>query len=304
MVSREVLFAGSAHPALGQEIAALAGISLGDATLTKWPDGETRVVLGTPVTGRDVVAVQPVTSNDALVELLWILDTALRGGAACVTVVAPFCAYLRQDRPTPGQQEPCAGALTLRLIELAGASRLITADMHNRALASVVRIPVTNLLPTTPMFVAWTAAGLELDRLVVAAADPGAIRRASAFSDALGKGDPAVLAKRRTCGGRCITWGMVGDVRGRPVMLIDDVTSTGATLVQAARVLVEHGAEAVYASVSHLRGPADVAWLASAPIERLFVTDSTLIPSRAADKLTVVSIAPLLAQALADFSHR
>ena len=150
--------------------------------------------------------------------------------------------------------------------------------MHNPALVSAVRMPVSNLLPIAPMIAAWMAAGLDLDRLVVAAADPGAIRRASAFSDALGKGDPAVLVKRRNCDGRCVTWGMVGQVVGDQVMLIDDLTSTGATLVQAANVLLEHGAAAVYASISHLRGPADVPWLAGAPIERLFVTDSTPIP--------------------------
>jgi len=300
MISQgKVLFAGSAHPALGQELAALTGIPLGDATLTKWSDGETRVVLGTPVTGKEIIIVQPIISNDTLIELLWMIDTAIRHGAASVFVVAPFCAYSRQDKPTPGQQEPCAGALTLRVIEFTGACKLITTDMHNCALASAVRMPVTNVLPTAPMSIAWTTAGLELDRLVVAATDPGAVRRASAFSDALGKGDPAVLVKRRTGDSRCITWGMVGDVRGRSAMLIDDVTSTGATLVQAAGVLLEHGAETVYASVSHLRGPTDVPWLAGVPIARLFVTDSTPIPSRVAEKLTVVAIAPLLAQAIA-----
>lgn len=302
MSQGHVLFAGSANPALGQELAALTGSLLGDATLTKWSDGETRVELGTPIARKEIVIVQPVTSNDALIELLWMLDAAKRHGAASVVVVAPFCGYSRQDKPTAGRQEPCAGALTLRLIEFAGASRLITVDVHNQALASAVSVPLTNMLPTAPMPAAWTAAGLELDRLLIAAPDPGAIRRAGAFSDALGKGDPIVLAKRRTCDGRCSTWGMVGDVRGRPVMLIDDVTSTGTTLVQAAQVLLENGAEAVYATVSHLRGPANVPWLDGAPIARLFVTDSTPIPTRINEKLTVVGIAPQLAQVIGDHS--
>ena len=306
MISQgRVLFAGSAHPALGQELAALTGIPVGEATLTKWSDGETRVVLGTPVAGKDILIVQPIISNDTLVELLLVEDTAIRHEAASVVVVAPFCAYSRQDKPTPGRQEPCAGALVLRLIEFSGAAKLITTDLHNCVLASAVRMPVTNLLPAAPMLAACVAAALDLDRLVVAAADPGAIRRASAYSDALGKGDPAVLVKRRTCDGQCITWGMVGDVHGRPVMLIDDVTSTGATLVQAAGVLLEHDAAAVYGTVSHLRGPADVPWLAKAPIERLFVTDSTPLPGRVAEKVSVVAIAPLLAQAIAHhFANR
>jgi len=295
-----ILFAGSVHPAHGQAVAALAGLPLGDAILTKWSDDETRVILRTPVAGQHVIIVQPLTSNDALIELLWMINAAVRHGAASVTVVAPFCAYGRQDKPTPGNQEPCAGALALQLIEYAGASRLITADMHNLALASAVRIPLSNVLPTAPMIAAWMAAGLDLDRLVIAAADPGAIRRASVFSDALGKGDPAVLVKRRTADGRCTTWGMVGDVRERPAMLIDDLASTGATLNQAAGVLLEHGATAVYASITHLRGPADVPWLAEAPIERLFVTDSTPIAGRAAAKLSVVPISGAIAQAITD----
>jgi len=297
-----ILFAGGAHPALGQEIAALTGIPLGEATLAKWSDGETRVILHTPVAGKHAVIVQSITSNEALIELLWMTDAAVRSGAVSVIIVAPFCAYGRQDKPTPGRQEPCAGALTLRLIELAGASWLITVDMHNPALVSSVRVPVSNLLPTAPMISAWTVAGVDPDALIVAAADPGAIRRAGAFSDALGKGDPAVLVKRRNGDGRCVTWGVVGHLDGRPVMLIDDLSSTGATLLQAARVLLGRGAQSVYASISHLRAPISAPWLAEPPIERLFVTDSTPISGQAPEKLAVVPVAPLLAQALAAFT--
>lgn len=301
--SHAILFAGSAHPTLGQEIAGLATVPLGDAVLSKWSDGETRVCLRTPVAGKTVFLVQPLTSDAHFVELLWMIDAARRSGAAGVYVIAPYLAYARQDKPTPGQQEPHAGALTLTLLETVGASGIVTLDLHAAALASAVRIPVHNLLPVLPMTTAWAATELDLDRLVVTAADPGAIRRAGAFCNALGKDDPAVLVKRRTADGRAVTWGMVGDVQGQPVMLIDDVTSTGSTLVQAAEVLIAHGAAVVYASVSHLRGPAAVPWLDGAPICRLFVTDSMPLGGTTTDKVVAVSIAPLLAQAIADLEN-
>ncbi len=301
--AQTILFAGSAHPALGREVATLAGVPLGDAVLSKWSDGETRVCLHTPVAGKTVYLVQPLTSDTHFVELLWMIDAARRSGAIHVFVLAPYLAYARQDKPTPGQQEPHAGSLTLTLLETVGASGIITIDLHAASLVSAVRIPVHNLLPVSLMITAWAAAGIDLDHLVVAAADPGAIRRAGAFCDALGKDDPAVLVKRRTAHGRAVTWGMVGDVQDRPVMLVDDVTSTGSTLVQAADVLVAHGAAAVYACVSHLRTPADVVWLATAPITRLFVTDSVPICDTAGQKIVVVALAPLLAQAITESGH-
>lgn len=292
-----ILFSGSASAELAQELASLTGAQYGDAIVAHHADGEPKERLCTPVERRCVVLLVSITSADTLVEALWLIDAAVRHGAASVTLLAPFLAYGRQDRPTPGQQEPHAAALTLQLIEQCGAHRLLTIDIHNPVVLSCVRMPVTNLLPTSAMIAAWSNAGLDLDALRIAAPDPGAIRRAAAFSDALGKGDPAMLAKRRSAGGACVTWGMVGDVRDRPVMLVDDLVSTGATLVQAADVLLEKGASAVYATVSHVRGPL-AAWLPASPIARLFTTGSIPLPERPAEKHVVVPVARLLAQAL------
>jgi ribose-phosphate pyrophosphokinase len=213
----------------------------------------------------------------------------------------PYFGYARQDRRQG--QEPLSAALMAQLIETAGANAVICLDLHNPAIEGFFRIPVLHLLPTTCFIERWQQE-LDLTPLVIAAPDPGGIKRALTYCEALGSTDLVVLPKQRTQLDDCEMLGVSGEVHGRTIMIVDDIIASGSTLSKAAKALDRRGAAAVYASVTHLVSTACFSKLAASPLQRLFVTNSLPIPEDVPPKLSVVSVAPLLSEAIARFLGR
>jgi ribose-phosphate pyrophosphokinase len=258
-------------------------------------DNEMQPLIHEPLYGETLFIIQATTSPESLMELFLLIDAAEGARAKHIIVVMPYFGYARQDRRF--ERSSCGAALIARLLETAGADELIIVDPHNPAQASFFRIPVQTLLPIQWFISAWEQQGLDLAKLVIVAPDVGSCKRALAYSRTIGAGEPAVVYKERTGTDQCRVWGLSGSVNGRPAMLVDDMISSGSTLLQAAKIVGEAGATAVYASATHLVSQQILPHLNQAPIDHLFITDS--LPHQIShQKVTIVSLVPLLAEAI------
>lgn len=289
--------AGSAHPELARAVAAQLGVDPVPTEVERFPDGELHVTVG-PVRGADVYVVQPTGPpvNEHLVELLLLLDACRRAGASRVTAVVPYFGYARHDRTSrPG--EPLALRVAADALVASGASRLVVVDPHPRSFEAASPVPVEVV----------SAVGLLVDALgdpgpgrhVVVAPDLGAVRLAEHVAAALGV-PAAAVAKRRVSGTLVRAEDLLGDVRGRDAVIVDDMIATGGTLEAAARLVRAHGGRAnpvVAATHGLFTGPA-AARLGTLAPTRLVVTD-TLAPPPYGPPAEVRSVAPLLARAMA-----
>lgn len=295
-----VVLAGSGNPALAQRICDELGVPVGRATIAEFPDGELRISILEPMAGAEVIIVQSTPSAaQALIELLLIIDAARRSGAQRVTAVVPYLGYSRQDRRQG--QEPLSSGLVAAMLETAGVDAVIALDLHSHAVEGCFRVPVVHLLPVQPFLAAWRQAGLDVTSLAIASPDPGGAKRAAAYCRALASGSDdnlVVLHKRRINGGAVEMLGMSGDVEGREVMIVDDLLSTGNTLAQAAAALTAYGACRVYASVTHLVLPESLPKLLNTTLAKLFICDSLPLPELPDDRVCLVDVAPLLAEAI------
>lgn len=296
------IFCGNANRSLTEEITRHLDLDVGDATVETFKDGEIRARIRENIRGCDVFIIQPTCNpvNQHLMELLILIDAARRASVARITAVIPYYGYARQERKTAGR-EPISAKLVANLITIAGADRVLTLDLHAPAIEGFFDIPVDHL-----------RAGPILARhfrqycdppFVVAAPDEGAVERAIKFQRRLGPDvDLAVLVKQRPEPDRAKIEGMVGEdkVPGCTVILIDDLISTGGTLVEAADYLLDVGASAVYAGVTHPVFAGDAAErLKDSRLKHIVVTNT--IPVKKTDdneKITVLSVAPLLAEAI------
>ncbi len=299
MDTKVVVLSGNGNVPLAKEIAEYLGLPLGRAFVGVFPDGEVRVQILEPVQGKIVVVVQSTPSANAVLELGLLVDAAKRGGAFQVIAVIPYFGYARQDKRIQG--EPLSGPFVCRVYQTAGVDVVLTLDLHNPTLEGAFTIPFINLSPAPALVASWHAM-LDLNMTIVAP-DSGALNRANRFCDLLGTNQLAVVNKIRKDPRHCEYAGVSGCVEGRPAMIVDDIVSTGTTLVQAARLLKERGATKVYASVTHLASTQCLAQVEKSDITCLFVTDS--LPARtgegASERLQVVTVAPLLANALMDW---
>jgi ribose-phosphate pyrophosphokinase len=292
------LFSGNAHRALAEEIAAELGLALGQAEVSRFSDGEVFVQIDENVRGTDVFVVQPTSPpvNDNLVELLVMLDAFKRASARRVTAVLPYYGYGRQDRKVQ-PRVPISAKLVADLITVAGAQRLLTLDLHAGQIQGFFDIPVDHLF-AAPVVIDHVAR-IGLDDLVVVSPDAGGVERARAIAKRLHAG-LAIIDKRREGPNVSLFMYLIGDVRGRDALIIDDMIDTAGTLAQAADALKREGARRILACGVHpvLSGPA-LARIEAAPLEQLIVTNSIpLGRDRQHRKITVLSVAPLLAQAI------
>ena len=299
MVSHAMLFSGSSNRPLAQEIASLLGISLGKMDLHFFPDKEIYVEILDHVEQRDIFVLQTLAldPNVYLMELLIILDALKRAGAASIRVVLPYYAYARQDRlDKPGT------AITAKLIAdmmtKAGADHIITVDLHSEQIEGFFDIPMEHLLTRT-LLIPYCSS-LNLENLVVVAPDKGGIKIASAYAKEL-EIPMALIDKERLDPFRVKMTMFVGNVKGCTVLLVDDMCSTAGTLLQAASACIELGATRVLSVVGHglFIGNA-LESIAKSPIEMVITTNSVPISEnvRLQPKIRVVSIAPLLADAM------
>jgi len=295
------VFCGSANRPLAQAIADRLGRELGQVMVTTFKDGEIRSRILENIRGYDVFIVQPTCNpvNQHLMELLLLIDAARRASAARITAVVPYFGYARQERKTAGR-EPISAKLVANLITVAGADRVLTMDLHAPAIEGFFDIPVDHLR-AGPILADYFKRHCK-PPLVVAAPDEGSVERAIKLQARLGPDvGLAILVKRRPEPDRAEVVGMVGEVRGCTVILIDDLISTGGTLIQSAEYLLEQGASAVFAGAVHpvLAGHA-AERLRQSVLERVVVTNTIpLAQTLPDDKIVVLSVAPLLAEAIA-----
>jgi ribose-phosphate pyrophosphokinase len=296
-VSPMVMLAGSSNRLLAEEIAQNIGIPLGDATVRRFSDGEIFVRINENVRGRDVYIVQPTYAPaDSVMELLLLIDAARRASAARITAVVPYLGYARQDRKD--QPRVAIGAkLIANMITVAGADRVLGVDFHAHQLQGFFDIPVDHLY-AAPVITRYFR-DKQIDNLVVVAPDVGAAKMARGYAKRLG-GSIGIIDKRRPTANVAEVLNVIGDVDGRDCLLADDLIDTAGTMVEAISALKKRGAREVYVCATHalLSGPA-VDRLANSAVTEVVVTNTIPIPeSKRFDRLTVLSVADLIARAI------
>lgn len=292
-----LLLAGRANRLLADEVGGLLGRSPDSATIRDFADGEIFVRIDRNARGRDVFILQPTNSpGDNILELLLLIDAAKRASAARVTAVIPYYGYGRQDRKD--QPRVAIGAkLMANLITAAGADRVLGIDFHQHQIQGFFDIPVDHLYAAPVLVRYFREKGLE--DLVVVAPDVGSAKMARGFARRLGASF-AIIDKRRPAPNEAEVLNVVGEVRGKNCLVVDDMVDTGGTLAQAVVALCERGARAVYAMATHgLFSGRAVERLRSIPLEELVVTNTVAIPpEKRFEKLKVLSVAELLARAI------
>ena len=291
------IFTGSAHRDLAQRIADYVRVPLGDATVSTFPDGETYVKINENVRGRDVFIVQPTCppSNQNLMELLIMVDAARRASASRITAVIPFFGYARQDRKDQ-PRVPITAKLIANLLVAAGVNRVITLDLHAQQVAGFFDIPVDHLY-AMPVLIKYIRSK-QLTNLVVVSPDVGGLKMASAYSDALGAG-LAIVPKNRKSATEVESLHIIGEVEGKHVLIVDDLTETAGTLTSAATLLKKHGALNIYAGVSHaVLSDLAIERLKKSNIEELITTNSVPVRCEEGCNIKVLCIAELLGEGI------
>ncbi len=293
------LFTGNANPALAQEICAYLGIRLGEATVSRFSDGEVRVKIEENVRGADVFVVQSCCSpvNDSIMELLIMIDALKRSSARRITAVIPYFGYARQDRKDQ-PRVPISAKLVADLITTAGADRVLTMDLHAGQIQGFFNIPVDHLYATPVLLEYINKRGVG--DLVVVSPDAGGVERARAFAKRL-QANLAIIDKRREGPNQTQIMNIIGDVEGKSALLLDDMIDTAGTIVQGAQACADKGAREVWAACTHpvLSGPA-LDRLQQSCLREVVVTNTIPLrdKERLCPKLHLLSVAPLLGEAI------
>lgn len=297
MTQQLKLFAGNANPALARAVSKHLGVPLGKAFVGRFPDGEIEIKILENVRGADCFILQPTSepANDNLMELLLIMDALRRASARRITPVIPYFGYGRQDRKAQ-PRVPISSKLVSNLIVTAGADRVLTMDLHAAQIQGFFDIPVDHLY-SNPVFIKYFKQK-RLKDVVVVSPDAGGVERARALAKRLDC-DLAIIDKRRTSPTDADILHVVGEVRGKQVLIVDDLVDTAGTLVKAAKALIASGATKVYAACAHgvLAGPA-IERIKNAPIEELVITDTIALNGKQLKNIKVLSVASILAEAI------
>ncbi len=289
------LISGTAHPELAARIADSLGSPLCDATVNCFPDGESFVKINENVRGRDVFIIQPTCppTNHNVMEMLIMIDAALRASADRITAVIPFFGYARQDRKDQ-PRVPITAKLVANLLTKAGADRILTMDLHAGQIQGFFDVPVDHLY-AAPVLIDYLRS-LDLDNLTVVSPDVGGLKMSDAYAKAL-DAPLAIVGKRRISATKVEAISLIGEVEGRNVLIVDDMTETAGTLLAASNLLAEHGAKKIYAGISHgVLGDTGRERLASSRIEELVTTNS--VPMATGKKVRSLCVADLLAEAI------
>jgi ribose-phosphate pyrophosphokinase len=298
-----MVFSGRANPELASQIASRLGLELGHVTLKTFSAGEVYCRYEESIRGADVFIVQPtcsnpetgVTANDALMELLCMIDAAVGASAHRVTAVMPWFAYSRQDKKS-ALREPISARLVAHILEAAGVDRVLTVDLHAGQVQGFFSKPVDHM---TAMFVlADYFAGLELDDLVIVSPDVGRVKLNHKFAETIGA-DLALMTKERPAQQVAEVGYIIGDVKGKTAVLVDDIIDTAGTLRAAAQTVLDEGAARVFAACTHpvFSGGAFNS-LQKAGFEQIVCTDTIPLRSGAPDNIVVLSCADLLADTI------
>lgn len=295
------VFTGNAHPGLALEIAKELDINLGKSEVTRFSDGEIGVKIDEKVRGTDVFIIQPTSSpaNDHLMELLIMVDAMKRASAGRITAVIPYYGYARQDRKTRAR-DPISAKLVADLLQTAGADRVLTMDLHCAQIQGFFNIPVDHLVGM-PLLTKYYGEKLEnqLSDVVAVSPDLGSVVRARTFATKL-EVPLAIIDKRRPKANISEIMNIIGEVKGKRVILIDDMIDTAGTICNAANALKERGATGVYACCTHgvLSGPA-IERIEDSAIEELVVLNTIVIPeNKKISKIKEISVAAIFADAI------
>lgn len=247
--SKLCILTGNANPKLAEEVAQYIGVELCHAFVGHFNNGETQVMISDSIRGKDVFIIQPTSQpvNDNLMELLVMADACRRASAQSINAVVPYYAYSRQDRKTRGR-EPISAKLVANLMTTAGIDRVITVDLHAGQIQGFFDIPVDHLA-AAPLLAAYIQAK-NLEDVVVVSPDLGGVTRARALADRL-KAPIAIIEKRRPMPGCAKVMNLIGEVKDKNCVIIDDIVDTAGSLCEGAKALVKHGAKSVYACCTH-----------------------------------------------------
>jgi len=295
------VFTGNANPVLAQDIARHLMQPLGRAMVGRFSDGEIQVEIMENVRGKDVYLVQSTCppANEHLMELLVMADACKRASAGRITAVIPYLGYARQDRRQRAMRVPITAKLVADMIGCAGVNRVLTVDLHADQIQGFFDVPVDNVY-ASPVLLGevWKQ---KYDRMIVVSPDVGGVVRARALARRLDNADLAIIDKRRQRANESQVMNIIGDVRGRSCILVDDLVDTAGTLCQAAQALKDEGAERVIAYITHpvLSGKA-VERVENSALDQLVVTDTIPLgeAARKCKRIRVLSVAELLAETM------
>ena len=291
------LFSGNSNLPLSRAIAASIGIELGNCAVTSFPDGETFVKINENVRGEDVFILQSTSppTNHHLMELFIMIDAVRRASASRITAVLPFYGYARQDRKDQ-PRVPITAKLVANLLVAAGANRVLTMDLHAQQIQGFFDIPVDHLYAAPVMYEYLKSK--KLTDLVVVSPDVGGLKMAHAYSQVL-DASLAIVAKRRKNATEVESVAVIGDIRGKNVLMVDDLTETAGTLTNAAHLLRKRGAKKIFACVSHaILSDLGVERLRKSKIDELITTDTVLRPAIDGVRIITQSVAGLLGEAI------
>ncbi|SFQ20738.1 ribose-phosphate diphosphokinase [Salibacterium halotolerans] len=292
------VFTLNSNPELTREVTDQIGVEMGKSSIKRFSDGEIQVNIEESIRGCDVFLVQSTSepANEHLMELLIMIDAMKRASAATINVVIPYYGYARQDRKAKSRQ-PITSKLVANLIEKAGATRVLSVDLHASQIQGFFDIPVDQLLGEPILSKHFLDKGME--DTVIVSPDHGGVVRARKMADRM-KAPIAIIDKRRPEPNVSEVMNIIGDVEGRTAIIVDDIIDTAGTMTLAADALLEKGAKAVYACSTHpvLSGPA-IERIENSNIEELAVTNTIVLPEeKQVEKVTQLSVAPLIAEAI------
>ncbi|ASA97239.1 MULTISPECIES: ribose-phosphate diphosphokinase [Anoxybacillus] len=292
------LFSLNSNPILAQEIAKVIGVELGKCSVSRFSDGEIQINIEESIRGCDVYVIQSTSApvNEHLMELLIMIDALKRASAKTINIVMPYYGYARQDRKARSR-EPITAKLVANLLETAGATRVITLDLHAPQIQGFFDIPIDHLMGV-PILADYFKEK-QLDDIVIVSPDHGGVTRARKMADRL-KAPIAIIDKRRPKPNVAEVMNIIGNVQGKTTILVDDIIDTAGTITLAANALAEYGAKEVYACCTHpvLSGPA-IERIQNSKIKELVVTNTIAIPEeKKTNKIVELSVAPLIGEAI------
>ena len=297
------IFTGNANPALAKEICDYLGLPLGEAFVGRFNNGEVQIMIDESVRGKDVFIIQPTSYpvNDNLMELMVMADALKRASARHITAVVPYYGYARQDRKTRGR-EPITAKLVANLMQTSGITRLVTIDLHAGQIQGFFDVPVDHLYGAS--ILAKYINEKNLEDVIVVSPDLGGVTRARDLADRIGA-PIAIIEKKRPEPGVAKVMNLIGDVKGKNCIIVDDIVDTAGSLVEGAKALKEFGAKSVMAAVTHavLTDPASER-IGNSNIKELIVTNTMPLPENCKlDNVTQLSVAPLLGEAIMRIFH-
>ena len=302
-----MLFTGNANRDLAEKVAEYLHIPLGLASVGQFNDGEIQIHIEESVRGKEIFLLQPSCQNekrsvnDNLIELYLLTRTMKRASAASVTAIIPYYGYARQDRKTTSRV-PISAADVALMLEIGGIDRIVTIDLHCGQIQGFFRnVPVDNLY-ASPLFVSYIASK-GLNKAVIVSPDAGGVERAKKFSEALSRrgieAGMSLISKERARAGVVASMSLIGDVEGADAIIIDDLCDTGGTLIKAAQLLKDRGANRVFALITHPVFSAEaLSKIGNSALDEMVITDTIPLRGQAPPNLHVISVAPLIGDAI------